>query len=103
MLSRVAVKVESSEISAAELRAALPWYLHLYTVPSLCLYPLLAYAYYVKYDDWLQSEEWTFLACITVGVTHALSFLSTKWSSAAKALITTRGVSTPYVLMLNTR
>ncbi|TFY57413.1 hypothetical protein EVJ58_g7033 [Rhodofomes roseus] len=72
---------------------ALPWYLHLYTVPSLCLYPLLAYAYYVKYDDWLQSEEWTFLACVTVGVTHALSFLSTKWSSAAKALITTRSAS----------
>lgn len=93
MHNRVAVKVESSEISAAELRAALPWYLHLYTVPSLCLYPLLAYTYYVKYEDWLQSEEWTFLACITVGVTHALSFLSTRWSSAAKSLITTRGVS----------
>ncbi|KAI0732592.1 endoplasmic reticulum Ca-transporting P-type ATPase [Fomitopsis betulina] len=90
----VAVKVESSEISAAELRAALPRYLHLYTVPSLCLYPLLAYTYYVKYEDWLQSEEWTFLACITVGVTHALSFLSTRWSSAAKSLITTRGAST---------
>lgn len=84
------VKVDSSEIVGATLHIALPWYLHLYTVPCLALYPLLAYTYYIKYDDWLQSEEWTFLACITVGVTHALSFLSTKWSTGAKARITAR-------------
>ncbi|PCH41918.1 endoplasmic reticulum Ca-transporting P-type ATPase [Wolfiporia cocos MD-104 SS10] len=57
------------------------------------MYPLLAYAYYVKYDDWLKSEEWTFLACVTVGVTHALSFLFTRWSTGAKAAITTRKAS----------
>ncbi|CCM06202.1 uncharacterized protein FIBRA_08445 [Fibroporia radiculosa] len=86
----VLVKVESSDIAAATLHVALPWQLHLYTLPCLSLYPLLAYAYYIKYDDWLQSEEWTFLACVTVGVTHGLSFLSTRWSTNAQALITTR-------------
>ncbi|KAI0946865.1 hypothetical protein AcW1_010201 [Taiwanofungus camphoratus] len=86
----VSVQVQSSEISAATLHIALPWYLHIYAIPCLALYPLLAYAYYVRYDDWLQSEEWTFLACVTVGVTHALSFLATRWHTGAKAWITTR-------------
>lgn len=89
---RGSVKVESQEIAAATLHKALPTYAYLYTVPFLSLYPLLAYAYYIKYDDWLQSEEWTFLACTTLGVGHALSFLVTKWSTGARAWITTRKV-----------
>ena len=31
------------------------------------LYPLLAYAYSVKYVNCLKSEEWTFLACVSLG------------------------------------
>ena len=31
------------------------------------LYPLLAYAYFVKYVNCLKSEEWTFLACVSLG------------------------------------
>ncbi|KAF5354141.1 hypothetical protein D9756_007296 [Leucocoprinus leucothites] len=80
----------STEIERASLRVWLPWYNHLYTVPFLSLYPVLAYAYYVKYDDWLGSEEWTFLACTTLTVCHALSFLSTRWNASARAWITTR-------------
>ena len=30
-------------------------------------YPLLTYAYSVKCDDWLKSEERTFLACVSLG------------------------------------
>jgi hypothetical protein len=90
---RVTVRVESPEIVAATLHKALPTYFHLYTVPFLSLYPVLAYAYYVKYDVWLQSEEWTFLACTTLGLGHALSFLATRWSTGARAWITTRTVS----------
>ncbi|KAI1787190.1 endoplasmic reticulum Ca-transporting P-type ATPase [Ganoderma leucocontextum] len=84
------VKVVSSEIAGVSLHAALPWYTHLYTIPFLSLYPVLAYAYFVKYDDWLQSEEWTFLACVSLGLGHALSFLFTKWNTGAKAWVTTR-------------
>jgi cation-transporting ATPase 13A1 len=84
------VKVHSPEISRASLHVALPWYTHLYTIPFLSLYPVLAYAYYVKYDEWLRSEEWTFLACVSLGAGHALSFLLTKWSAGARAWITTR-------------
>ncbi|KAI0644110.1 endoplasmic reticulum Ca-transporting P-type ATPase [Trametes meyenii] len=84
------VKVESSEIVGATLHVALPWQYHLYTAPFLSLYPVLAYAYFIKYDDWLQSEEWTFLACVSLGLGHALSFLVTRWNTGARAWITTR-------------
>ena len=97
-LGRVSVSVISPEIARASLHIAIPWYTHLYTVPFLSLYPLLAYAYYVKYDQWLVSEEWTFLACVSLGAAHALSFLITKWSAGARAWITTKRVGLPNVL-----
>ncbi|KAI0029694.1 endoplasmic reticulum Ca-transporting P-type ATPase [Vararia minispora EC-137] len=84
------VKIVSQEIARAELRISTPLWTHLYAIPFLCFYPLLAYAYYVKYDEWLKSEEWTFLACVSLGVGHGLSFLVTRWSAAARAWITTR-------------
>ncbi|KAK0496969.1 endoplasmic reticulum Ca-transporting P-type ATPase [Armillaria luteobubalina] len=88
------IAVNSLDIAGATLHATIPWYTHIYTTPFLCLYPLLAYAYYVKYDQWLVSEEWTFLACVSLGAGHALSFLVTKWSTGARAWITTRKAST---------
>lgn len=90
---RSSVKVESSEIVGATLHISLPRKYHLYTTPFLCLYPVLAYAYYVRYDDWIKSEEWTFLACVSLGLGHALSFLVTRWNTGARAFITTRKVS----------
>ncbi|KAJ3783670.1 hypothetical protein GGU10DRAFT_388925 [Lentinula aff. detonsa] len=89
----VSITVDSPEVSRASLHKSLPWYTYLYTVPFLCLYPVLAYAYYVKYDEWLVSEEWTFLACVTLGSGHALSFLVTRWSTGAKAWIETTKAS----------
>ncbi|EMD32432.1 endoplasmic reticulum Ca-transporting P-type ATPase [Gelatoporia subvermispora B] len=87
---RASVKVVSNDIAAASLHVALPWYTHLYAAPFLSLYPLLAYAYFIKYDVWIQSEEWTFLAVVTLCSSHALSFLFTRWSGGARAWITTR-------------
>ncbi|KZP27754.1 hypothetical protein FIBSPDRAFT_780640 [Athelia psychrophila] len=84
------VTVVSAEIAHASLHVALPWYTHIYTFPFLAFYPLLYYAYYHKYEDWIRSEEWTFLACVALGAGHALSFLVTKWSAGARAFITTR-------------
>lgn len=91
-LYRTSVNIKSSEIVGISLHSAIPWYTHLYAAPFLSLYPLLAYAYFIKYDDWLQSEEWTFLACVSLGVSHALSFLVTRWNTGARAWITTRKV-----------
>ncbi|KAF9244144.1 hypothetical protein BU15DRAFT_42225, partial [Melanogaster broomeanus] len=67
-----AIHVESSEIVRASLHVALPWYTHIYTIPFLLLYPLLAYAYYVWYENWIKSEVRTFLACVSLGACHAL-------------------------------
>lgn len=89
----VAVRIDSAEVAAASLHRRLPLWTHIYTVPFALLYPLLAYAYFVRYDDWLRSEEWTFLACVSVGAGHALSFLATRWSTAARAAITCRPAS----------
>lgn len=86
------VIVDSGEIARASLHVSVPWYRHLYGVPFLSLYPLLAYAYYCRYDDWIQSEEWSFLACVSLGAGHALSFLVTKWNAGARAWITTKRV-----------
>ena len=58
----------------------------------LSLHPLLAYAYFVKYVNRLKSKESTFLACVSLGAGHALSFLTTRWSTAVRAFITCRSV-----------
>ncbi|KAI5116478.1 hypothetical protein M0805_003507 [Coniferiporia weirii] len=84
------VRIDSPEVAAASLHARVPLWRHIYCVPFAALYPLLAYAYFVRYDDWLRSEEWTFLACVSLGAGHALSFLVTRWSTAARAAITCR-------------
>lgn len=91
--SRVKVSVTSAEIARASLHRSIPWHTHLYGLPFASLYPLLAYAYYEKYDTWLVSEEWTFLACVSLGAGHALSYLLTKWNGGARAWITTKKVS----------
>ena len=89
----MAITIDSPEIARASLHSSLPWWAHVYTVPFLSLYPLLAYAYFVRYDDWLKSEEWTFLACVGLGAGHALSFLATRWSTTARAFITCRSAN----------
>jgi len=96
---RVSVAIVSPEISGTDLRVSIPRWQHVYAVPFLPFYPLLAYAYYIRYDQWLKSEEWTFLACVLLGAGHALSFLVTRWSAKAKAWITTRKVCPHYILV----
>ena len=58
----------------------------------LSLHLLLAHAYFVNYFDRLKSEEWTFLACVSLGAGHALSFLATRWNTSTRAFRTCRSV-----------
>ncbi|KAH9475933.1 Manganese-transporting ATPase 4 [Psilocybe cubensis] len=88
-LTMASVSVVSPEIAQASLHISIPWQRHVYAVPFLCLYPLLAYTYFVKYDEWIVSEEWTFVYCVSLGASHALSFLVTRWNAGARAWITT--------------
>ncbi|KAN0062947.1 putative cation-transporting ATPase 1 [Thecaphora frezii] len=86
----MAIAVQSPEIARVTLHKPLPFHLHLYVLPFLSLYPIAAYAYLFRYHDWIRSEEWTFVYTVGLVTLHALSFLVTKWSIAAKALITSR-------------
>jgi cation-transporting ATPase 13A1 len=44
--------------------------------------------YYVKYDVYLGSEEWTFVTLGSIVVLHGLTFLAGQWSISIKALFT---------------
>src|SRR5258708_29891510 len=87
-MCRTWIQVPSTEITEGSLHRRISTKWRPYALPVLPLYPHLAYTYYIKYDDWLQSEEWTFLACVALGAGHALSFLVTRWSQGAKAFLT---------------
>lgn len=50
-------------------------------------YPVLYYTYYYRYDDWVKSEEWSFIYCVLLFAGHALSFLITAWNSAFNARV----------------
>ncbi|KAF5366234.1 hypothetical protein D9758_005764 [Tetrapyrgos nigripes] len=94
-MGRVTVNVDSPEITRASLHISIPWYHYVYTLPFLSLYPVLAFAYFVKYDQWLVSEEWTFLACTSLLMCHALSFLSTRWNTGIRTWVETRKAWSP--------
>ncbi|KZO94433.1 endoplasmic reticulum Ca-transporting P-type ATPase [Calocera viscosa TUFC12733] len=89
----VAVPVASSEIRAATIHRRIPIYLHLYTSPFVVVWSVFAYAYFVKYEEWFGAEEWAFLAGAIVVACHALSFLTTQWSTGVKAWMTATNAS----------
>jgi hypothetical protein len=90
------LSVISQEIDSISLHNPIPIKARIYGLPFLsklpliicnaiankaALYPLLYYTYYHKYDDWVVSEEWTFIYCVLLFAGHALTFLSTAWST----------------------
>ncbi|KAL7421973.1 putative cation-transporting ATPase 1 [Cryptotrichosporon argae] len=79
--------IVSPEIDWLSLHNPIPLHLRLYGLPFLSLYPLLYYSYYHRYDDFIVSEEWTFIYCVLLFGGHALSFLVTRWSNAVRAKI----------------
>lgn len=85
--------MSSPDIGRITLHKPIPTKFHIYALPFLALYPLYAYAYFVRYEDWIRSEEWTFVYTVGLIMGHALSFLVTRWSVGAKAAITCRKVS----------
>lgn len=82
--------IVSPDIASVALYTPTPPLLRLYALPFLALYPLLSYAYHVRYDDWVKSQEWTFLYTVGLASLHSLAFLATKWSVRARAWITAR-------------
>lgn len=92
-MSSTAPKIVSSDIDSIVLLKLRPLITHFYVFPFLIAYPLAAYAYFVEYDKYLrsidgESQEWTFLLCITVFGGHALAWLSTRWSTRIRQVAT---------------
>ena len=52
------------------------------------LYPVWYYIYTYKYDEYIVSQEWTFVSLGSIVTLHALSFLVCQWSVSIKALFT---------------
>ncbi|KAF8686464.1 Endoplasmic reticulum ca-transporting p-type atpase [Rhizoctonia solani] len=92
-INRPDIVVTSPDIVRASLHRSVPFIWHAYALPFSCMWPVLAYAYYVRYDDWIKSEEWSFIFTVGLGASHALSFLSTRWSTGVRAWVTTHSAS----------
>jgi cation-transporting ATPase 13A1 len=89
MSGRGVPQVASSEIASLELLNPLPGWLHLYVWPFAILYPMATYAYVFQYEAWLHEEQAnTFLLCLALFGSHALTFLATKWSATFRTRTT---------------
>lgn len=80
--------VYSSEIAALSLHSPIPLFLHLYVLPFLFLYPFCIYIYTVRYDDLIQDQANTFIGCVLLFGSHALTWLATRWSINFRARVT---------------
>ncbi|KAI9281085.1 P-type ATPase [Sporodiniella umbellata] len=81
--------VQSERVASASLLVPLSRQWHFYVWPFFTiLYPAFSFAYFYKYDTYLGSEEWTFVALGSIISLHALSFLVCQWSVDLKALFT---------------
>lgn len=84
--SKNLVNAKSITQSSLHTRKSLLW--HGYVWPFLCLYSLWLYIYIYAYEEYLASEEWTFLTLVSLITMNALIFLSCQWSVRAKAFFT---------------
>ncbi|KAG0237008.1 hypothetical protein BGW41_000300 [Actinomortierella wolfii] len=82
-------------VKASSLHTRLPRIQHLYAWPFLILYPLWTFAYFFKYDEWIKSEEITFVTLGSLITINALLFLAGQWSVSIKAIVTCKKESDP--------
>ncbi|KAG2230466.1 hypothetical protein INT48_003014 [Thamnidium elegans] len=86
---RTQTLVQSERVASAALLRPLPRRWHMYVWPFVSvLYPVFLYVYKNHYDDYLGSEEWTFVALGSIITLHAMTFLVCQWSVDMKALFT---------------
>ncbi|PWN18493.1 putative SPF1-P-type ATPase [Microstroma glucosiphilum] len=86
------IAIVSPDIASVSLHVPKPLVQHFYVLPFLFLYPLYFYTYNLRYDDWVKSEEWTFVYSVLLFTSHALAYLITRWSIGFKAWATTKPV-----------
>ncbi|KAF2261297.1 hypothetical protein CC78DRAFT_619529 [Lojkania enalia] len=82
--------VDNSQIQSASLHNPLPLQLHAYVWPFLIVWPafLSIYLSPARYDQHIQSSEWTFLWVGSIVTIQSLVWLSTFWNVNLKTLFT---------------
>jgi len=80
--------VSSSLITRITLHNPLPRWAHAYILPFIPFYPLFAIIYFFKYDEYIGSEEWTFVYFGSLITLNALTWLCVHWSVSLEALFT---------------
>ncbi|KAK9762137.1 putative cation-transporting ATPase 1 [Basidiobolus ranarum] len=88
--------VASKSITAATLYTLRPRFWHAYVWPFLPVYPSWLYIYLFKYDEYLGSQEYTFVSIIAMLSVHALSFLICQWSIDIYTLLTCKREYDPF-------
>lgn len=82
-------RIESPAVASFSLLRPRNLLLVPYITPYLFLYSAFAYLYLQRYDEYIGSQEWTFVYFGSICTTHGLLWLSTFWSIRIRALFTT--------------
>ncbi|KAK9718854.1 putative cation-transporting ATPase 1 [Basidiobolus ranarum] len=88
--------VASKSISTAALYTPRPRFWHAYVWPFLPVYPAWLYIYLFRYEEYLGSQEYTFVSVIALLSVHALTFLICQWSINIYALLTCQKEYDPF-------
>jgi len=83
--------VEDAKIRHASLHNPLPLQLHTYIWPFLILWPAFSAVYYSpqRYEQYIQSSEWTFVWVASITTLQSLLWLMTHWNVNLKSAFTT--------------
>lgn len=84
--------VQTKLITASSLHTRLPRSQHAYVWPFVFLYPAWIFVYLFRYDEWIRSEEITFVTLGLLMTIHSLLFLTCQWSVSIKASLTCKKV-----------
>lgn len=85
--------VSSTLVSSLSLHNPLPRWAHAYILPFIPLYPIFGAIWLFKYDEYIGSEEWTFVYLGSIITLNALAWLFVQWSVTFEALFTATKVS----------
>ncbi|KAF9098989.1 hypothetical protein BGX23_004524 [Mortierella sp. AD031] len=87
--------VQTKLIKTSSLHSRLPRSQHAYVWPFFFLYPAWSFIYFFRYDEWIKSEEITFVTLGLLLTTNAMLFLTCQWSVSVKASLTCRKETDP--------
>ncbi|KAG0089409.1 hypothetical protein BGZ93_009872 [Podila epicladia] len=87
--------VQTKLIKASSLHSRLPRSQHAYVWPFVFLYPAWTFIYLFRYDEWIRSEEITFITLGSLLTFNSLLFLTCQWSVSIKASLTCKKESDP--------